>query len=263
MTKYAICILCVKPNPITVDYLHTLHRQNYDVYICLDNINVTVPKYNPSIVNVLKIDSDVCEKNHYFGTVDYCPNRACSRDKALYHFSFINTSYDYVWFLEEDVFIPDKHTIELIDVKYSCADLLSQEHTINYGDGKAEHWQHWDKSKNKIALPWAKSMICAVRVSHILLQRIKSFSEKYRHLLFDEMLFNTIALHNDLVVETPNELKHITFSFSDVCVNTYNKSCLYQPVRDIQKHKIARSKTSAITNICGEWRNIHFQPQGN
>lgn len=238
--KYAICWLCVNPNIITLKFAETLKIENYDIYICIDDVNVNLPKYDKSKITVLKISSKEAENNYYFGSVTYCKNRACSRDKALYYFTFINSKYDYIWFLEEDVFIPNKCTIPNIDNKYKYADLLSQANEINIGDGKAPYWQHWDRNKNLIDYPWAHSMICAVRVSKTLLKKIKLFVEKSKSLLFCEMLFNTIAFQNNLTILNPIELSNIIFQFRDLNLINVNINYLYHPIKNIKTHETLR-----------------------
>tara|TARA_B100001996_G_C18620407_1_gene577464 strand:- start:184 stop:900 length:717 start_codon:yes stop_codon:yes gene_type:complete len=235
---FAICILSVNPHKHTIEFLKSLKHPYYDLFICLDDISLDLPPLDN--IHIIRVTDEQAKSFGFFGSVDYCPTRACSRDKALFFFSFHDLSYSFIWFLEEDVFIPSVFTLKDIDLKYPEHDLLCNEHSVNYGDGKAMYWQHWDKNMGKINYPWAKSLICAVRISHSLLQNIKNFALSNKFLLFDEMLFNTLAHQNNLSIKVCEELQYITFSFTDIQVDSYNPSCLYHPIRNIDKHPLLR-----------------------
>jgi len=247
---YAVCILSVIPHYITVNFAKELSNVNYKVFICLDNENIKTEKC--SEIEYIKIKNEECEKLGYFGSVDYCKTRACSRDKALYYFSCLDTKYDYIWFIEEDVFIPYVNTLMNIDEKYTKYDLLSESNVINDGN-TAEHWQHWNKNNGKINHPWAKSMVCAVRVSNKLMKCIKYFVTQHQYLLFDEMLFNTIALHNNLQTFCPVELENIIFQFMDLKIKTIKLDNLYHPIRDINVHQCLRENNACFKIIIARY----------
>jgi hypothetical protein len=244
MQKYAICFLTININNELFEFAKTLKRDNYDIFICVDNNGIDISVYNDSNISIISVDNEESKSNGFFGSVCYCLDRACSRDKALYYFAKINNRiYDYIWFIEEDVFIPDKNTIRNIDLKYSDNnyDLLCEMNEIKESkNDNSIYWQHWYRLENKIDFPWAHSMICAVRISNILLDVISDFACKNKFLLFDETLFNTLALHNNLKIYNPIELSNVVFSFDDIDTtdeNNINRCYLYHPLKNLSKHE--------------------------
>ena len=92
-------------------------------------------------------------------------------------------------------------------------------------------------------------MICAIRCSKKLLEYIFSHALKYKTLFFCEVMFNTIALHNNLNVKVIEELKTIVWRKRngrrkniDWTKNEININNLYHPVKSIEKqYKLRKS----------------------
>jgi hypothetical protein len=245
MQKYAICFLTIDIKKELFEFAETLIDSNYDVFICLDNNEIDTSIYNETKITFVSINNEEAKNNGFYGSVSYCSDRACSRDKALYYFAKINkTTFDFTWFIEEDVFIPNKNTIKNIDLKYSNCnyDLLSEINEIKESNNdKSVDWYHYHAGRleNKIDFPWAHSMICAVRISNKLLNIISDFAYKNKFLLYDECLFNTLALQNNLNIYNPIELSNIIFLFNDIEINenNINRSYLYHPLKNLKKHE--------------------------
>lgn len=238
MSKIAICFLSTTVNIETFNFADSLKQDNYDIYICIDDNDIIIPNYDYNKINIIRINNDDAKLCGFTGSVVYCLDRPCSRDKALYYFCILDTSYDYTWFIEDDVFVPTKYTIKNIDEKYKSDDLLCEaNHLKKSKDDNSHYWQHWPRLENKIEFPWAHSMICAVRVSKLLLKYICNFATYHQSLLFDETLFNTLAVHNNLSVTTPIELSTITFSFTDIDINENDINILYMyhPIKSVSK----------------------------
>jgi prepilin-type processing-associated H-X9-DG protein len=225
-----ICFLTVRPNKLFIEFCEKLANKDYDVYICVDDNMYEVPTHSERI-KIIKIDNKLCERHGFKGSVLWLDGNACSRDKALYYFCHKKLKYEYMWFIEEDVFIPTIHTIKLMDEKYKHGDLLSASHNIK--NDRTTEW-HWKRvfRQIRIPLPYASSMICAVRVSDKLLHTIHNYAKKYKNLFLDETLFNTLALHNKLVVITPPELSGIHFRY-DWKPHEIESTHLYHPIKDI------------------------------
>jgi hypothetical protein len=241
MNKKAICILSKCANNIIFSFAEKLKNDKYDIFICIDDNDCKIPEYNVEKITVIQIYNNESEKDGFTGSVVYTLDRACSRDKALYYFCIKNTKYDYIWFLEDDVFIPTIHTISNLDDKYLEGDLLSSFNEIKLSENdNRHHWQHWFRNKNKIIFPWAHSMISAIRVSKVLLQFILKFVKVNKFLLFDELLFNTIALQNNLHIINPIELSNIIFSFRDLELKEINPLYLYHPIKNCSTHEKLR-----------------------
>ena len=234
--KYAIVILTINPNIYIFKFLEKLKRPNYDLYISIDNNNYQLPNYNNNIINIIKYENDKPLKSGYCSTFYNEDNRVISRDKALFYFCEINKNYDYVWLIEDDVLIPNINTIYNIDVKYTEDDLLSKGNIKASNEEDLNSW-HWNKIKNDIHLnlPWYSSMICVIRVSKFLLDKISIYAKTNNRLFMDEALFNTIAMHYKLNIINPEELKYITFS-DTFDIETINENNLYHPIKDLSIH---------------------------
>ena len=244
MVKYIICFLTVKPCYLFYEFCKQLKNNQTDIYICIDKTDYNIPSYD-GVLPIIKLDNIICEKAGFKSSVLYFNNRAVSRDKALYYFCKINVNYEYIWFIEEDVFIPSIHTIENLNKKYIKGDLLTVINDIVHS--KRTHW-HWSQvhEQIKIPLPYAISMICACRVSNKLMKCINNYADKHKNLFVDEVLFNTLALKANLEVITPNELSTITYQkkwqISDIKIEN-----LYHPMKDINQHYLFRE------NLLFDW----------
>jgi len=238
-----ICFLTVHPNELFYNFVKQLPNQQ-NIYICIDDNNYNIPNYDDKI-KIIKIDNKICEDNGFKSTVIWKLDEACSRDKALYYFYKKDIEYDNIWFLEEDVFIPNIKTIENIDKKYDNEDLLVSSHDVIYE--KREDW-HWCLVNGQInlSLPYATSMICAIRCSKKLLKCVFDYAVKYKSLFLDEALFNTIALQNNLHINTIEELSGIVYQ-RDWKKNDIHPNKLYHPIKNMNEQYEFRK--SAIMKI--------------
>ena len=228
-----ICLLSVRPCILIYNFYRDIQlNSQYDVFICIDDNNYDIPEYD-DIVKIIKINNKDCENNGYKSSVLWLDNKACSRDKALYYFNKENITYNFIWFIEEDVFIPSIDTIINIDNKYTTGDLLVSSHNIIHKKSKIWHWRYINK-QIKINPPYGYSMICAIRCSKKMLTSIHRYSQKHNNLFMDEALFNTLAIHNNLVVRCIPELNTIVYrkewELKDILINN-----LYHPIKDIQQ----------------------------
>ena len=240
-----ICFLTVKPTKLFYNFCCKLKTDNYDIYICIDKNIYNIPNYDNEI-KIIKIDNDKCEKEGYKSTVKTFENKCCSRDKALYYFNKNNIDYKYIWFIEEDVFIPSINTIQLIDEKYPNYDLLSASNTIFNEKEYDWHWNYIYKQIN-FDPPYARSMICAIRVSKNIMNSINEYVKLNNNLFLDEILFNTLALQNNLTIETPNELSTILFE-KDWKSNQILETNLYHPIKNIKKQYFFRKTLNEKNN---------------
>lgn len=261
--KKAICILSTKLSDILYNFVSDLKNSDtnnlYDYYICVDKTltNNDFEKYNKNGINIINIEDKVPEYYGFKGSVLYFPKKACSRDKGLYYFSMVNESYNDIWFIEEDVFFYDLSTIIRMDNKYNNSyDLLLRDITIKK-ENKNLNW-HWPTVNGKIDLPWACGMICIIRLSKTLLGKIKDYAIKNKTLFLDEALFSTIALHNNLMINTPIEFKTIYENDwtkmnennwdTDKLNNKINKDIFLHPVKNLEEQIKYREMIKNKTN---------------
>lgn len=248
-----ICFLSVRPSPRFYAMCKALHAAGpYPVYLCIDDSSYKIPDYDGA-VPLIQIDAAEAEAAGYKGSVLYFKDRACSRDKALYYFSYGNVPpFKHVWFLEEDVFLPSYKTLPAIDSKWVDHDLLSSSHTVIQERRTDWHWPHVF-SQTDLGPPYAFSMICAVRVSKKLLTAIRTYAASQKGLFMDEALFNTLALQSGLRVGCPYELSTIEYraDWKDWQIELRN---LYHPIKEVDEHErlrrvLAREERGLLENL--------------
>ena len=234
--KYALCLLTVKPNNIHLEFFNKFDK--YDVYVFVDNNSININDFEIKYPNIHFIqfpDEKVIEEG-YWESSYVIPKKTISWDKALYYFSKINTSYIYVWFIEDDVYIPKQESLILLD-KY-LNDLICNKFISNF-DGK-EGW-HWGQAEPYFELPWAGGLQCICRLSNRLLNKIKEFVYKHKKLTFIEVLFATLVIQNNYSYICPDEFVEI-----DCCkthkISNLDPNILYHPIKNIEDHKILRQK---------------------
>ena len=163
-------------------------------------------------------------------------NKAISRDKALYYFCKNNIDYKYIWFIEEDVFIPSHKSIENLNDIYPEGDLLCKENQVIY-DRTNDHsiWWHWPNIIPQIKLdpPYSKTLICAIRCSKNMMNAIHDYANKHNNLFMDEALFTTLAIHYHLSVVCPHKLSTIHWRYDWNKWEITNQNNLYHPIKDI------------------------------
>lgn len=251
---HALVFLCVKPSKLFFTYIESIKNEKYDIYVVIDD-NTFNPEYNiKSNIKIIQYDNKIPEINGFKNCV-LGINRACSRDKALYHFCRKNNiEYKYIWMIEEDVFIPHIDIIFNLDKKYLSEDLLCRSYIIKNKEVPLD-W-HWDKVKNKIELPWASSMICIIRISQKLLNCVEKYAETKKELFLDEALFTTLSLHNNLKVENPKELINVVYQ-NDWNIDNIDIKNVFHPVKDIEKQFFLRKKIKTHNfNYFFYWINL-------
>ena len=232
-----VCLICFKPNDIWIEFLKTF--TTYHVYIVIDDNSIDYKEKYSLLENItlVQINNEECKENGFINMNFTIKKLISGWDKALYYFSSINTGYNNVWFFEDDVFFYNEDTLLRIDSKYNNSDLLTRCYTENIS-GSKNLW-HWSKIDIKFSPPYYKAMVCSLRVSSLLLSKIKSYATEHKTLFFLEALFPTICKKYKLQYDIPDELINIfwrkRFNNNEININT-----LYHPVRDISKHKYYR-----------------------
>ena len=203
MNNSAICLLCVKPNKIHVDFFNSI--SNYKLFMLCDdkNCNSTIDNSN---IEFIKIDDNECFERGFKNSNFFVNKNPSAWDKVFYYFSKINShKYDYIWILEDDVFVPNNDAFWNLDNKYGGADLLCRSNICN---SSKNDWQLWYTAQ-KYELPWYSSMVCCCRISNKLFEEIGKYVDQKGELFFIETMINTIANHKKLVVKEVEEFKNI------------------------------------------------------
>jgi len=229
--KKAIVFLCIKPSDHLIKVAKSLQNNEYSIFICVDDNN-----YNKTLenINIIQYSNDKCNQQGYNNSSFIIkPNGSIAWDKALYHFCVKEKNYEHVWFIEDDVFIPNNTIISTIDSKYPNPDILSKSKIIN---STGELSWHWNQAQGKLPLPWMRSLVPAIRLSRSVLSLVNRYVNKNKKLLFVEFMFHTLAMHKKLDIEAIPELEGIFYRKKWSFMNIKQTS-LYHPVKNINQLK--------------------------
>jgi hypothetical protein len=230
----SLCLITFRPNQLWCDFLNNF--KSYDIYIIIDDNNFDYNELQNIYqnINFIKINDNECSK-HGFIDSSFTLNKLISGwDKALLYFSIININYDYVWFMEDDVYFYDENTLINLDNKYTNHDLLSNSVGTNI-DGNKSTWHWWRIDIKDYLPPYYGGMMCSFRASKLLLENIKIYANKHNTIFFLEAFIPTIAIKNNLLIYHPEELNEIHYrhDFEKKNITPYK---LYHPVKDINQH---------------------------
>ena len=229
----AFCLVTFRPNKIWCDFLSSFI--NYKIFIIIDDDNFDVSQFiiKYTNINFIKIENTKCQTTGYINSSLTLKKLISGWDKALYYFGVEEINYDFIWFMEDDVFFYSEDTILNIDKKYVNEDLLSN----IYGENKngAKNKWHWSKINIQYPPPYYCGMMCATRFSRNMMSCINKYTTSHKTLFFIEAMFPTVAIKNNLKYSTPNELTNITYnkipSKSIININNF-----YHPVKDLNDH---------------------------
>jgi hypothetical protein len=235
----AICLITFKPNKVYLDFLTKF--SSYDIYIIIDDNenNYSEIKTQYPKINFVQIQNDDCSKTG-FKNVNYIGIKKIISgwDKALYFFSNINCIYDYIWFMEDDVYFYDENALLNIDIKYNDCDLLCNS---SFEAAKLNEWL-WNMIQINLQKPYYCGMMCIVRFSKNMLESINDYAKKNKTLFFLEALYPTIAVKYNLkYFSNPPEFLTVTHR-DKLNINLLNKDNLYHPIKNIESHLEARKK---------------------
>lgn len=258
MGRTAIVLLTLHPHREQMEFFRRLGLSGCDVYAVIDDNSWEGPDI--AGVRTVQIPEQSCFDLGYF---DF--NRAiekqnhCSAwDKALCHFCCFDRSYANVWLIEDDVFIPTITAIADIDRKYGQADIISAGNEINR-TGERSSWSWWKAVPEfALPLPWAKSMVCAVRLSRKMLDSIHDLVTHKRSIIrsrrchpFIEFVFHTLALHQQLRVVVADELRGIVWR-KDWDLAELKPSGLYHPIKQRERHELLRQQMACLSGEAHE-----------
>jgi hypothetical protein len=238
--KYAFSLLCRNINEISLKILQIMtlleKYENYDFFIFIDNNNQNISHLQSKYTkfHFLQINDKTCFNNGYHHMTFSITKTPVSWDKAIYYFSELNDQYDYIWFIEDDVFIPNPLLIYNIDQTHKDYHLLSKSNTVcfNYDEPS---WQ-WYAAKGKIGLPLFSSLMCASRISQTLLHIIRDYVRKNKQLFFLEIMFPTLCCQNKLPNKCIPQLSMIEYrkvwNYQDI-----QPYFMYHPIKDLTIQK--------------------------
>ncbi len=237
--KTAVAFLTTTPHEATLAFSREVRDTGFDVFVICDN------KQGYNVLNdvIIYIDDETTGKWGYINsninsTSTHIKKNPIAWDKMLLFFCEFAKEYDFIWVFEDDCFIPSVETIQNLHLKYSSFDLVTPNNFKN--DGSAMDW-HWRDIYPKIEGPYAYSMVCACGMSRNMLNAVQDYKNKNNSLLYIEVIFNTLALQNDLKVVDAFELKSIVW-MGDWTIDEFLllPNNIFHPRKDIENHYIMR-----------------------
>lgn len=237
--RNAIVFLTYQPNTELIKFANRFNSPNLVPYICIDDSN-----YNTNNIKVktIQYSYDECSSKGFIGLIlpftlqnTYRP---CAWDKAMYHFCVKDTSFDNVYFVEDDVLIKSPLEIYNIEKTYPKADLICSSHISFKMD---PFWPHWIICHDLHDKLLYHSMMCICRLSKKLLNNILNFAEKHGKLCYHECFFNVLAADNNYIIENPFEFKNITWNTNWNLID-FKLGLLYHPVKNVEIHKLIHGK---------------------
>lgn len=237
--RRAVCVLCFSPNDIWINFLATFTQ--HELFIMVDDTNTTYvsPKEN---IKILSVPDKECNDHGFLDINFEIHGKPSAWGKALYYFSMINTEYDQVWFLEEDVFIYNEATLSSINDAYPNSDLITPEFAVNE-DGNKDTWV-WVKVDTPLPPPYYKAMVCANRSSKALLAAIGAYAKEHGKVFFLEALLPTLCHKGKLVHDVPPQMSTVVWR-ETYTTDAVSKENVYHPVKTIEDHKRFRDHLGA------------------
>jgi hypothetical protein len=215
--KSAICFLCKDLHKETYSFgTSVAEKLNIPVYFVVDSSTPNdFELKNKENVFIVRIADSVCVGSGFQncmitgGKVNtVLQKNPISYDKMLYYFCKIELTIDFLFVFEDDVFIPFDSTVNNLLAKYSHFDLVTPNNLKKEDD--VMDW-HWNSVVDKVDPPYYYSMVSAFGLSRKMLNVINKQVETKGTLFFTEVMFNTLAMQNELKVTDAFELKSVVW----------------------------------------------------
>lgn len=245
--RYAVCRLTRAYGTITLNWkwLSELKFYNISAYNIQDN-NYTHISHHRNITT-LSISNQIASTYGYTnGGNNYHYNRVIENnteifgkstipnawDKALFYFTMIDPHYEFVWFIEDDVYISSIYSFLYIhnnSIKKKSDVTIKEANSMAINDRRKHHphghsvWGRLsdeptpsinDSRKQLLHTnqPWYYSIVVAVGISKNILSFIQEYIHIYHTLEYVEFLFPTIAVHYNYTLYCPKQFQTLTFT---------------------------------------------------
>ena len=239
----SLCIICRTPNDVWVKFLNGF--TNYtDICIVVDDNEIDyVDMYKEyTRVKIIQIPNQACLDAGFKNLVKVTiPKEVTAWEKALYYFSFVNTNYKNVWFLEDDVFFFDENTLLNLDLKYIDDDLITS--SSCFGDHTST-WCWTPVLEINLPNPIYHCMCCVARMSKRMVDEVKLYACVNGTLTFLEALFPTMCRLKEFVHTMPYQLQNcIPPEVCEIKIEHFNNSTdhLWHPIKNMETHQLFRS----------------------
>lgn len=223
----------------------------------LPEVIVEDKKFNPE--NIISIEDKTCFETGYINCMitgkqvnTVLSKTPIAYDKMLYYFCEQNKEVDFIFCFEDDVFIPSIEVIENLINNYSNYDLVTPNNFKK--EDKVMDW-HWKNVVDKIEAPYYYSMVSAIGISRNLFNCIQEYVSKNNTLFFTEVMFNTLAMQNNLNVTDCFEFKSVVWlgdwNLDEFLLLPNN---VFHPKKDLQSYGYYRA-------LIEKKRNSKYKPK--
>lgn len=252
-TKNAYALLCRKVYDIQLKLIEKMIQTNlynhYTFFVFIDDNTQDISEFiiNYPNIKIIQIEDNICLEKGYKNMTYNITKRPVSWDKSVYYFCEVDDSFDYIWFVEDDVFIPNPEAIDFLDNKYKDYDLLTKENNFSFSYERKYWYEHWHLGINNAPLPLFSSLVCTLRVSKNLLNIVRNYARVFKKLFFLELMFNTLSAHSKLKNKIVPELATIIYRYPwEKNQKLIQKNYLYHPIKDLEVQKSFYEKINNI-----------------
>jgi len=201
----AFCILCRTPHRGNLLIANDVLQTNMlDVIFITDN-PYTPPEDVDKRIKFIHIEDSTCLElgfKHSCKFVSFSKD-VVAWDKALYYFGCVNKSYDFVWLMEDDIFIPSTEILCKMTTEYTSHDLVIGR-IVHHSDSWSSRWNLWHYVLPYMKQPCACGRVCGIGVSKKLFECAADFVIQNKRVPFIEGFIPTIAVSNQLkILEAP------------------------------------------------------------
>lgn len=257
--RVAVVFLTNKPHQETLNFAEAVYKEtDFEVFVVIDNES-EFGKINSETFTTIELKDSLSISQGYHNSnindkATHIAKNPIAWDKCLLYFCEINKGYDFVWIFEDDVFIPSVDTLKYLNDKYSERDLVVSNNARKSDNIMDWHWKH---IVDKIQPPYFYSMVCAMGISRATLDKVKEYVDANETLFYIEVMFNTIAMQNNLRVSDPLELKSIVWK-GEWGINEFLllPNNVFHPLKDIESYPKLREQINAT-------RQLGYQPKNN
>ncbi len=283
ISPYAIIILNLKldikifhwtsllpPDQFTVFYIEDFHQVDeiidFDQFVEMERnrnhkkflshagkIQYKEVKNGTSHRFIIRMNREIPRK-HSFRWMSYLRGEVCAWDKAMFLVGELTPSYKFMWFFEEDVFIPTPQSFLKVHEKMIANryDLASNAINVSY-TRNSWIWRHIPTIREEfIPLPYYYGLDCATGFSHRLLTELLKFRLRFHRFDFHEAMIATVALKSNVsIYRVPEISKTIRYRQSWNCSDFLNYSSYwFHPVKN-QSISLQKCREQGIWNK--EW----------
>jgi hypothetical protein len=237
--RYAVCFICARILRIFGTSYRLMkeikkRNKNISVYIIIDSLDEdSIRETNHGIYFVALRSSVLFTLGyHSLGDIMNTGWKTQGWDKAMFFFTKIKTEYDFVWFLEHDVFIPSYEAFERVHNKsviilnddnfYNRSGSIKKFKYMNPNEQKIKKFQYdmisifdlpttihtggFGKGiyENYFPSPHMWSLLTSLGLSRRFLNEIPEYIDQVKRFVFLEFYFSNMAkLHNFSILVLP------------------------------------------------------------